>query len=415
MLDDYLRGELRSRYSVSNGIEVKTGLGDITVPAFRAAELPVISPSYLARFFNPTLSTIETSRGCPFACSYCAVKNVVGRTMRPRDPRLVLDWIRDAHDRHGIRTLFFVDDDFYRSPHWEDVLKGIAELRRSGRDIWFMMQADVESAASARPSPGEKETLKHRRSRRFVELAAEAGCYAVFMGFESFNPANLEHVSKFHNEATEDRRRCGLQPAAATARVKARYQRTVDNWHSAGIGVHCGYIIGFPFDSKGCGRQAARDLAEIGVDLASFFAYTLLPGTEDYVKAVAEDTIADHDFDNYDGRHFVGKHPHLSAAELQQEYRDAYRTFYTWRRLAWSLATLHRVPELNLASRLGMLAQQVYFTYSDRRGWHPMLGCIWRIRQTIARRQVRSDREAAQLYLGLSLAEPASPTVCAAS
>jgi radical SAM superfamily enzyme YgiQ (UPF0313 family) len=408
LLDDYLRGHLRARYRLANGIRVAAGLEERTVPVLREAELPVISPRYLGRFFNPSLSTIETSRGCPFACSYCAVKSVIGRTIRPRDPRLVIEWIRDAHDRHGIRSLFIVDDDFYRSPHWPDVLGGMAKLRRDGRDIWFMMQADVESGVYARPLPGERETEKHRRSRRFIESAAEAGCYAVFMGFESFNPANLEHTSKFHNEAAEDRKKCAAQLEAATARVKRQYQRAVDNWHSAGIAVHCGYIIGLPFDAKGCGTQAARDLTEIGVDLASFFAYTLFPGTEDYATAVAGGTVADEDFDHYDGRHFVGKHPVLGVGELEQEYRDAYRTFYSWRRLTWSLTTVYRVPQLSLASRLGMLTQQIYFTYAERRGWHPMLGGIWRSRRTSERRRATSDREAAQAY-GLSPREAVLP------
>src|SRR5262249_5520348 len=161
-----------------------------------------------------------------------------------------------------------------------------------------------------------------------------------------------------------------------------------------------GYIIGFPFDRRGCGKQAAEDLADIGVDIASFFAYTLLPGTEDHAEAVAAGTVADHDFNNYDGRHFVGTHPTLSASELNEEYRGAYGTFYTWRRVAWSVATLHGVPGLTWASRLGMLTQQIYYTYSARRGWHPMMGGIWRLRDATARRHVKWDHEAAALYLG---------------
>ncbi len=404
ILDDYLRNRLQSSYSVTDGIRAKTGLADVMVPPIVEAELPVLSSRYLTRFFNPTLSTIETSRGCPFACSYCAVKSVLGRTMRPRDPRRVIEWVRDAHDRHGLRSLFLVDDDFFRSPHWEEVLLGMAALRKEGRDLWFMMQADVESSvyADALPGapPGELRGTRHERSRRFVDLAAAAGCYAVFMGFESFTPANLEHALKFHNEAREDRRKQAADPHAALARVKARYRRAVYNWHRAGIGVHCGYIIGFPFDAKGCGRQAARDLTDIGVDIASFFAYTLLPGTEDFVQAVADGTVADPDFNNYDGHHPVATHPQLTTAEIAQEYRDAYRSFYTWRRLAWSVTTLHRVPGLSAGSRLGMLTQQIYFTYAQRRGWHPMMGGIWRQRDPTVRRRVKWDGEAAEHYLG---------------
>ena len=402
VLDEFLAGRPALRYDVAGGMRVKTGLDDITVPVLRAAALPAVSARYLRRFFNPTLTTLDTSRGCPFTCSYCAVKNVMGRTMRPRDPYQVVDWIRDAHDRHGVRSLFFVDDDFYRSPAWETVLEGLAELRRSGRDLWFMMQADVESAADTAGGDAPVNASRRQRSRRFVDLAAAAGCYAVFMGFESLNAANLEQVAKRHNEDPRDRRRrsaASRDMAAVSARVVARYRQAVETWHGAGIAVHAGYMIGLPHDDAGCGAHAARTLAEIGVDLASFFVHTLLPGTEEYAQAVAAGTCTDTDFDHYDTQHFVGTHPRLSAAAIVREYRAAYRTFYTWRRLAWSAATLHRVPSLSRASRLGMVSQHVYYTYAERCGRHPMLGGIWRRHDRSVRREVVDDQAAAAHYL----------------
>ncbi|MGH7786842.1 MAG: B12-binding domain-containing radical SAM protein, partial [Candidatus Binatia bacterium] len=147
ILDDYRAGVLQPTYRVREGLRVKTGLDDITVPPIEAAPLPAIDDRYVGRFFNPTFSTIDTSRGCPFTCSYCSVKNVMGRTMRARDPAAVVEWMRDAYDRHGIRNLLVVDDDFYRSPRWEAILTGMAALRRTRADFSFVMQVDMEAAA----------------------------------------------------------------------------------------------------------------------------------------------------------------------------------------------------------------------------------------------------------------------------
>jgi len=411
ILDDYLRGALQLGYQVADGLRVRTGQGDIVVPRIEAASLPAIDARYMARFFNPTFSTIDTSRGCPFVCSYCSVKNVMGRTMRSRDPDAVLAWLRDAHDRHGVRNVLVVDDDFFRSPQWEPILLGMAELRRGGRALAFVLQTDIEASVDAAPLPGEAETARHRRSRRFVELAAQAGCFEVFMGFESFNPANLERTMKLHNEDPRDRR--GRHAAVEkAARVKARYKRAVDNWHAAGVGVHCGYIIGLPFDGEGCGRQAARDLTEIGVDIASFFVYTPFPGTEDYAAACAAGTLLEADLNAYDSTHCVHTHPSLLPRQLEREYRDAYRSFYAWRRLAWSIATGHRVAGLGMSARTGMLTQQIYFTYASRRGFHPMMGGIGRRRDRDTRRQVVTDEAAAVLYLG---AVPHAPAAYAAA
>src|SRR5262249_50753764 len=175
LLDDHLAGRLAPLYRVESGIRARTGSGTIVVPPIADSALPAIDRRYLTRFFNPRYSTIDTSRGCPFACSYCAVKDVMGRSMRPRDPARVVEWVRDAHDRHGVDGLFIVDDDLFRSPRCEEVLAGLAALRRGGRTISFMMQADVDASYYAGGATGEAEGERHRRSRRFVELAAAAG------------------------------------------------------------------------------------------------------------------------------------------------------------------------------------------------------------------------------------------------
>src|SRR5262249_30805338 len=102
VMGDLLRGALAPGYSVAGRVRARTGTGTVLVPPIDATPLPRIEPRYLTRFFNHRYSTVDTSRGCPFACSYCAVKDVMGRTMRARDPSRVVEWVRDAHDRHGI-------------------------------------------------------------------------------------------------------------------------------------------------------------------------------------------------------------------------------------------------------------------------------------------------------------------------
>src|ERR1700694_5303196 len=125
IVEDFLTGELKPHYSVTEEIRAKTGQEDIIVPIITEAQLPTLDDRYLTRFFNPTMTPLDTSRGCPFTCSYCSVKNVMGRTMRSREPNAVVEWVRDACRFHGIESLFLVDDDFFRSPRWEEILIGL--------------------------------------------------------------------------------------------------------------------------------------------------------------------------------------------------------------------------------------------------------------------------------------------------
>src|SRR5215469_8331574 len=397
IIEDFLRGELQLRYSVKDGIRAKTGREDIIVPLITEALLPVLDDRYLTRFFNQTMTTIDTSRGCPFTCSYCSVKNVMGRTMRSREPDAVVQWVRDAVRNHGINSLFLVDDDFFRSPRWEEILTGLAAIRQEFPDLCFMMQVDVDASCYANLAEGESETAKHRRSQRFVELAAKAGCYQAFVGIESLNPDNLNFATKYQN--TDDRQH-RMKLEDARRRVLEKYRRVVDNWHKVGVAVHAGYMLGFPFDAADCGRIAARTLKKLGFDIVSFFIMTPLPGTEDQVRYTNEGAIIDWDFNNLDSQHVTLKHDRLDADSWLRAYRDAFRGFYSVPRLLHTIFTVAGGRGMSAESRRSTVRQFVYYFFSYRQGRHPMVGGVWQIRRRDVKRGAITDEQARRQYLG---------------
>jgi radical SAM superfamily enzyme YgiQ (UPF0313 family) len=397
IVEDFLRGELKPRYSVTEGIRAKTGRDDIIVPLITDALLPVVDDRYLTRFFNEAMTTIDTSRGCPFTCSYCSVKNVMGRTMRSREPDAVVSWVRDACRNHGIESLFLVDDDFFRSPRWEEILTGLVEVKKEFPKLSFMMQVDVDASCYANVAPGETESAKHRRAKRFTELAAAAGCYQAFVGIESLNPDNLNFATKYQN--TEDRQH-KMNLEEARAKVISKYRRVVDNWHRVGVSVHAGYMLGFPFDGPDCGRVAAQTLKKIGFDIVSFFIMTPLPGTEDQVRSAKEGAIIDWDFNNLDSQHVTLKHEKLDKASWMQAYRDAFSGFYSLPRLLHTVFTVAGGRAMSAEARRSTVRQFVYYFFSYRQGRHPMVGGIWPILRRDVRRAAVTDEEARRYYLG---------------
>ena len=88
--------------------------------------------------------------------------------MRSREPNAVVTWVRDAIRFHGIESLFLVDDDFFRSPRWEEILTGFIELKKDFPKFSFMMQVDVDASCYANVAEGETESAKHRRAKRFT-------------------------------------------------------------------------------------------------------------------------------------------------------------------------------------------------------------------------------------------------------
>ncbi len=397
IVEDFLRGDLQKHYTVTQGIRAKTGQDDIIVPLITDSLLPVLDDRYLTRFFNDSMTTLDTSRGCPFTCSYCSVKNVMGRTMRSREPDSVVSWVRDACRNHGIESLFLVDDDFFRSPRWEEILTGLVEVKKEYPKLSFMMQVDVDASCYANIADGETETAKHRRSRKFTELAAAAGCYQAFVGIESLNPDNLNFATKYQN--TDDRQH-KWKIEAARAHVIDKYKRVVDNWHKVGVSVHAGYMLGFPFDGPDCGRVAAATLKKIGFDIVSFFIMTPLPGTEDQVRFTKEGSIIDWDFNQLDSQHVTLKHDKLDTESWLGAYRDAFKGFYSIPRLLHTIFTVCAGRNLDAESRRAVLRQFTYYFFSYRQGRHPMVGGIWPIRRRDVRRAAVTDDDARRFYLG---------------
>lgn len=258
------------------------------------ADAPVPQPDadYM-RHFMESMGTIDTSRGCPFNCSFCTIVNVQGRKMRHRSARVMLRSIEENHAR-GFRVYFFTDDNLARSPVWEALFDGLIDLRRRGKPVRFMMQIDTQAW----------------RIPRFVEKASAAGCYAVFIGMESVNPANLEATGKKQNKVGE-------------------FADMVEAWHQAHILVHVGYIIGLPHDTEESVRQDVATLKdEIKVDQASFFMLTPLPGSRDHREMVEKRIPIDADLNNFDSCHETFRHPNFKPGAWRAAFDAAWQSFY---------------------------------------------------------------------------------------
>ncbi len=287
ILADVLNGRPKRLYSFAQDLK---SLVDI-----ETAPLPVVSSTTMRHFARSSFGTVETSRGCPFLCSFCTIINVQGRTMRERSPEAITTLVRDNYRQHGIDFYFFTDDNFARKKYWRETFEGLIRLRNEeGVRITFMMQVDLA-----------------RKPADFVRLAAEAGCTQVFMGLESVNPQNLKAESKGQNKVET-------------------YQDILREWHAAGVVVHAAYIIGLPFDTR---AQVSRDVQYlmdvIQPDQASFFMLTPLPGSHDHREMQKRGDWMDPDFNKRDSFHATIQHPQMTAEDWTQAYRDAWRAFYS--------------------------------------------------------------------------------------
>jgi tRNA A37 methylthiotransferase MiaB len=340
ILADFLQGQLKPLYSFAQDLQ---NLVDI-----ETAPLPQTSAKTMQHFAYPSFATADTSRGCPFACTFCTIINVQGRKMRERSPRSIAAMMRRNYLDHGLSFYFFTDDNFARKKLWRETFEEIIKLRDEGLDVSFMMQVDLA-----------------KKPKDFVPLAARAGCTQVFIGMESVNPQNLEAEGKKQNKVEE-------------------YRSIIKEWHDAGVLVHTGYIIGLPWDTK---EQVAEDIRflkdEVGPDQASFFMLTPLPGSHDHREMKRRGDWMDPDFNKRDSFHATISHPRMTAEEWTEAYEDAWKTFYSKENMVRNLARWSDSPKnyWNLMS--------VYFWYKNAaliEKQHPMVAGFFRLKDRTARR-----------------------------
>src|SRR5436309_2688873 len=178
ILSDFLHGQLKPLYSYAQDLQNLVDIED--------APLPKTSAKTMRHFAYSSFATADTSRGCPFACTFCTIINVQGRKMRERSPESIAAMMRRNYRDHGLSFYFFTDDNFARKKLWRETFEAIIKLRQEGIKVSFMMQVDLA-----------------RKPKDFVSLAAKAGCTQVFIGMESVNPENLKAEGKKQNNVGE--------------------------------------------------------------------------------------------------------------------------------------------------------------------------------------------------------------------
>lgn len=240
-------------------------------------------------------TSFDAGRGCPFVCSFCTIINVQGRKSRRRSPDDIERIIR-ANIAQGLHSFFITDDNFARNKDWEVILDRLIELREVEKlKISFIIQVD---------------TLCHKIDN-FIAKCRRAGVKRAYIGLENINPDNLLGAKKRQNKITD-------------------YRRMLLEWKRAGIVTYCGYILGFPGDTR---EAILRDIEvikrELPVDLLEFFYLTPLPGSEDHKNLHEAGIPMDPDLNKYDLDHAVTAHPKMSKEEWEQTYRDAWKLYYT--------------------------------------------------------------------------------------
>jgi radical SAM superfamily enzyme YgiQ (UPF0313 family) len=238
-LEDWARGAHATRYEQSE----KTDMTKVPPPRYD-----------LVPFREYAMGCIQTSRGCPYQCEFCDIIVIFGRRPRIKTAAQVVAEIDEQH-RLGARVIFLVDDNFIGNKKAaKEILRAIIAWQRArGYPLAFFTEASLDLAEDA----------------ELLQLMAEAGLVAVFIGIESPDEDALREAKKYQN-------------------VRGGLSERVRRVQDAGLEVYAGMIVGFDSDDDDIFRRQYEFLSNSRVVGAMAGMLSAIPKTPLYDRLAAE-------------------------------------------------------------------------------------------------------------------------------
>lgn len=266
--------------------------------------LPAIRRDLILRKNYLVPNSVVVSRGCPHQCDFCYSNSFFrgGRHFYTVQLDRALEEIEVLPGRH----LFFLDDNILGDSRFAMAL--FREMRSMGR-IW-------QGAA----------TVRSVLDTELLDLAVDSGLRSLFVGFESLNQDEMRRHGKHHNRVTE-------------------YEQAVSLLRDRGVMINGSFVFGLDGDDASVFDATTEWAVTRGIETATFHILTPYPGTDLFQKYLESGRVRHQNWDFYDTRHAVFKHPVMTVETLEAGYRKAYANFYRWRSIVRSSLRKSGLPD----------------------------------------------------------------------
>ena len=243
VLNDFENGCLKPFYVQSP--RGQFDLNDAPMPRF-----DLLDPSKYNRI------TVQTSRGCPHKCEFCASSILLTSRYKVKPVGKVIAEIREIKKIWPRPFIEFADDNsFVHREHYKRLLRELAKEKLR----WFT-EADVRVA--------EDEEL--------LGLMRDSGCQQVLVGLESPGRSSLNGVELKSNWKL---------------RQRDGYQAAISRIQSYGITVNGCFILGLDGDTPEVFDNVSHFVKDSGLYEVQITFLTAFPGTPLYDRLKQEDRI----------------------------------------------------------------------------------------------------------------------------
>lgn len=236
-------------------------------------------------------TSVITTRGCPYACTYCqpTLHRLFGKKVRRRSVDDVLDELVYLKESCDLNAFMFEDDTFIIHRPWVREFSARLKEMNLGFQWGCNVRADLVS-------------------RELLETMVQAGLVQINMGIESGNQRILDQIYDKGITIEDVRRAVGIAK-------------------ELGLKVGGYFMIGAPTETEAEIERTIRFAARLPIDEAAFNITTPLPGTRlwDQTRDMVGGDIAE--FDYYHTSVYNSPDV-LPAKKLQWLKRKAYLRFY---------------------------------------------------------------------------------------
>lgn len=260
-------------------------LADVNRQPFAAYDLlPSVQP-YRTGMFPDHFAMIQTSRGCPFGCTFCAYAE---EKYRPADPLRVVEELRWLKNTFGVRHVLFFDD-----------LLAL-NAKRNQELAQALLEADlrIEWVCCTRANLVDEPSLR---------LMHAAGCRELAVGIESGSETILRFIRK---GITKDQ-------VAECARLCKK----------TGIAFYAMTILGLPGETRQTWEETLSFIQELDPFYTQFCFSTPFPNTEMYPWYRERGFLLHENWSEYSplASYPVVRTEELSADDLAAMRRETYR------------------------------------------------------------------------------------------
>lgn len=204
--------------------------------------------------------TVQTSRGCPHDCEFCAGSKLFGGGYRLKPVGQVIREIQKIKEQWPKPFIEFADDNTFVDKEWsKDFAKALIPL-----EIKWFTETDISVA--------EDEDL--------LKLMYHSGCYQLLIGLESTREESLRGIDTYNWKLKH----------------VTRYLEAIDRIQANGISVNGCFIVGLDGDTPDIFEEIRDFIQESRLLEAQVTVLTPYPGTRLYKRLKSEGRLLKDDY-----------------------------------------------------------------------------------------------------------------------